>query len=341
MRLVSEMVELLESCRSVDEAYEVITLRIPQLLQGTSGALFMMTASHNLLECLGHWGNPILESEKTFDPEDCWALRRNKPHGMEREASDLICKHVEGAISSVEAYLCVPMVAHGEIMGVLHIRYGGENRHARSIIANSAKTAAEQLSLILANLRLRETLRNQSIRDPQTGLFNRRYMVDSLDRELSRAGRSGKTVVVAMLDLDHFKDLNDSFGHAAGDAVLRDWSNLLKAKFRGSDIVCRYGGEEFVIILPDISVDIAHQRMEQLRQDIRRMTVRQDGQTINGVTVSIGIAYFPVHGRTNPALLHAADQALYRAKESGRDCTAMASEEVQDDAPNDWSFRTS
>jgi len=341
MRLVSEMVELLESCRSVEEAYEVITLRIPQLLQGTSGALFMMTASRNLLECLGHWGNPILESEKTFDPEDCWALRRNKPHGMEREASDLICKHVEGAISSVEAYLCVPMVAHGETMGVLHIRYGGENKHARSIIASSAKTAAEQLSLILANLRLRETLRNQSIRDPQTGLFNRRYMVDSLDRELSRAGRSGKTVVVAMLDLDHFKNLNDSFGHAAGDAVLRDWSNLLKAKFRGSDIVCRYGGEEFVIILPEITVDIAHQRMEQLRHDIRRMTVRQDGQTIHGVTVSIGIAYYPIHGRTNEALLHAADQALYRAKESGRDCTAMASEEVQENAPEDRSFRTS
>ena len=96
-----------------------------------------------------------------------------------------------------------------------------------------------------------------------------------------------------------------------------------------------------MIILPEITVDIAHQRMEQLRQDIRRMTVREDGQTIHGVTVSIGIAYFPVHGRTNPALLHAADQALYRAKESGRDCTAMASEEVQDGAPDDWSFRTS
>jgi len=341
MRLVGEMVELLESCHSVEEAYEVITFRIPPILHGTSGALYMMTPSRNLLECLSHWGNAPFDFDKTFDPEDCWALRRNKPHGMEREGSDLICKHVEGEVGSAAAYLCVPMVAHGEIMGVLHIRYASENRNSRYIVANSAKTAAEQVSLILANLRLRETLRNQSIRDPQTGLFNRRYMVDSLDRELARADRSGKPVVVAMLDIDHFKSLNDSFGHAAGDAVLRDWSNLLKAKFRGSDIVCRYGGEEFVIILPDISVDIAHQRMEQLRQDIRRMTVRQDGQTINGVTVSIGIAYFPVHGRTNQALLHAADQALYRAKESGRDCTVMATEEVQQDAPDDWSFRTS
>jgi diguanylate cyclase (GGDEF)-like protein len=233
------------------------------------------------------------------------------------------------------------MVAHGEIMGVLHIRYSGENPGSRNIIANSAKTAAEQLSLILANLRLRETLRNQSIRDPQTGLFNRRYMVDSLDRELARAERSGKTVAVAMLDIDHFKNLNDGFGHAAGDAVLREWSNLLKARFRGSDIVCRFGGEEFVIILPDISVEIAHQRMEQLRQDVRRMTVREDGQTINGITISIGIAYFPAHGRTHQTLLHAADRALYQAKEAGRDCTVLASEETVEDAPDDWSFRTS
>jgi diguanylate cyclase (GGDEF)-like protein/PAS domain S-box-containing protein len=341
MRLVSEMVELLESCRSVEEAYDVITLRIPPILHGTSGALYMITPSRNLLECLSQWGRPALEFEKTFEPEECWALRRNKPHGMEREGADLICKHVEPSIGAAMAYLCVPMVAHGEIMGVLHIRYSSENRSSRNIVANSAKTAADQLSLILANLRLRETLRNQSIRDPQTGLFNRRYMVDSLDRELARAERSGRPVVVAMLDIDQFKKLNDSFGHAAGDAVLREWSDLLKARFRGSDIVCRFGGEEFVIILPDISVDVAHQRMEQLRQDIRRMTVHQDGQTIVGITVSIGIAYFPVHGRTHHALLHAADHALYRAKESGRDCTVMAPDNVPEQSADDWSFGTS
>jgi diguanylate cyclase (GGDEF)-like protein len=122
--------------------------------------------------------------------------------------------------------------------------------------------------------------------------------------------------------------------------VLRDWSSLLKSRFRGSDIVCRYGGEEFVVILPEISVNNARQRLEQLRQDLPRIVVRQDGQIIEGVTVSMGIAYYPVHGRTNQSLLHAADKALYRAKELGRDCIVMASE-VQDDAAVDWSFRTS
>jgi len=341
MRLVGEMVELLESCRTLEEAYEVVTRRILHLLQDTSGALYMITPSRNMLEYVGRWGEPALEYDKTFDPEDCWALRRNKPHGMESETSDLICKHVEGANCAPGAYLCIPMVAHGEVMGLLHIRYANGNKNAKSIIANSAKAATEQLSLILANLRLRDTLRNQSIRDPQTGLFNRRYMEDSLDRELSRAERSGKPVVVAMLDIDHFKHLNDNYGHSAGDAVLRDWSNLLKSRFRGSDIVCRYGGEEFVIILPEISVDNARQRLEQLRQDLRRVVVRQDGQTIDGVTVSMGIAYYPIHGRTNQSLIQTADKALYRAKELGRDCIVTASEEAQDDRTADWSFRTS
>jgi len=341
MRLVSEMVELLESCRSVDEAYEIIIRRLPLLLHSTSGALYMMRASRNFLDYVGCWGEPTCEFEKTFDPEDCWALRRNKPHGMESEESDLICKHVEDAESPAHPYLCLPMVAHGDIMGLLHIRYTRENEVGRNIIANSAKAISEQLSLILANLRLRETLKNQSIRDPQTGLFNRRYMEDSLDRELNRAERSGKPLVVAMLDLDHFKNLNDRFGHSAGDAVLQEWSNILKSKFRGSDIVCRYGGEEFVIILPEIAPDAAHQRLDQLREDLRRMIVRQDGQSIESVTVSIGIAYYPVHGRTMLDLLHVADQALYRAKEMGRNCAVMASQEPREEARSDWSLRTS
>lgn len=341
MRLVSEMVELLESCLNLDEAYEIISRRLPLLLQNTSGALFMITASRNFLECVGRWGEPAYDFEKTFDAEDCWALRRNKPHGMESEASDLICKHVVDTEGPASAYLCVPMVAHGEIMGLLHIRYTNENDSGRNIIANSAEAVTEQLSLILANLRLRETLKNQSIRDPQTGLFNRRYMEDSLDRELNRAERTGKPLVVAMLDLDHFKNLNDSFGHTAGDAVLREWSDLLKTKFRGSDIVCRYGGEEFVIILPEISLEKAYQRLDQLREDLRQLVVREDGQSISSVTVSIGIAHYPVHGRTNQSLLHTADQALYQAKELGRNCVVIAPEELPDNAASEWSLRTS
>jgi diguanylate cyclase (GGDEF)-like protein/PAS domain S-box-containing protein len=338
MRLVSEMVELLESCRNLDEAHNVISRRLPLLLRGTRGVLYMITPSRNLLESVSYWGELNGEFDKLLDPDDCWALRRNKPHGMASDESDLVCKHVE--LENGKAYLCLPMVAHGELMGLLHIRYSEAHEGARNIIAQSALAAAEQLSLILANLRLRETLKNQSIRDPQTGLFNRRYMEDSLARELSRAERLGKTVVVAMVDIDHFKRLNDTFGHTAADAVLREWSELLKAKFRGSDIVCRYGGEEFVIILPDISMDDARQRLEQLRSDLSRMVVREEGQSIQAVTVSMGVAFYPMHGRASHSLLQAADHALYRAKETGRDRIEFAADEPQSEPAAECSLRT-
>jgi diguanylate cyclase (GGDEF)-like protein/PAS domain S-box-containing protein len=341
MRLVGEMVELLESCRSLEEAYEIISRRLPLLLHNTAGALYMITASRNFLECVGRWGESTCDFDQTVEPEDCWALRRNKPHGVESDSPDLICRHVEEGVATAGGYLCLPMLAHGEIMGLLHLRHVKDSKGGRSIVTSSAKAVTEQLSLILANLRLRETLKNQSIRDPQTGLFNRRYMEDSLDRELSRAGRSAKPLVVAMLDLDHFKNLNDRFGHTAGDAVLREWSNLLKSKFRGSDIVCRYGGEEFVIILPEIAFESAHERLDELRTELERMVVRHDGQSIHSVTVSIGIAQYPVHGRTNQSLLHAADQALYRAKELGRNRAVIASDEPQDDGSPEWSLRPS
>jgi len=339
MRLISEMVELLESCRNLDEAHNVITRRLPLLLRGTRGVLYMNADSRNLLEAVSHWGEPADEFEKILDPEDCWALRRNKPHGMASEESDLLCKHV-GA-GSGKGYLCLPMVAHGEIMGLLHIRFADENDRTRNIIIQSALAAAEQLSLILANLRLRETLKNQSIRDSQTGLFNRRYMEDSLIRELSRAERVNKSVAVAIVDIDHFKRLNDTFGHTAADAVLREWSELLKAKFRGSDIVCRYGGDEFVIILPDISLEDARQRLEQLRKDLARMVVREDGHSIQAVTVSMGLAFYPVHGRSSQALLQAADRALYKAKEMGRDRIEIASDNSGQETGSEWALRTS
>ena len=339
MRLISEMVELLESCRNLDEAHNVITRRLPLLLRGTRGVLYMNAESRNLLESVSHWGEPADEFDKILDPEDCWALRRNKPHGMASEESDLLCKHAEADMA--KGYLCLPMVAHGEIMGLLHIRFADENDRTRNIITQSALAAAEQLSLILANLRLRETLKNQSIRDSQTGLFNRRYMEDSLIRELSRAERVNKNVAVAMVDIDHFKRLNDTFGHTAADAVLREWSELLKTNFRGSDIVCRYGGDEFVIILPDISVEDARQRLEQLRKDLARMVVREDGHSIQAVTVSIGLAFHPVHGRSSQSLLQAADRALYQAKEMGRDRIEIASDNISQETGSEWSLRTS
>jgi diguanylate cyclase (GGDEF)-like protein len=166
---------------------------------------------------------------------------------------------------------------------------------------------------------MREMLKIQSVRDPLTGLYNRRYMEESLTRELRRAARKKTELGVMMLDVDHFKQFNDTFGHEAGDAVLRSLGNLLRTQFRAEDIVCRYGGEEFTVILPDTSLQLTQQRAEELREAAKRELVQLRGQSLGAVSLSIGVASFPANGATSETLLGAADAALYRAKEAGRD----------------------
>jgi diguanylate cyclase (GGDEF)-like protein len=219
------------------------------------------------------------------------------------------------------------MMAHGETLGVLHLcgplppasepsasyyRIGGDEQRL-------AVTVSERLSLALANLNLRETLRSQSIRDPLTGLFNRRYMEESLEREMLGATRKQRPLSLIMFDLDHFKRFNDTFGHEAGDVVLREIGDFLQKHVRGEDIACRYGGEEFVLILGEAPIAVAQQRAEQIRAGIRQMAVRYRGQSLGSITASLGVASFPEDAQTSDVLLHAADQALYRAKAAGRD----------------------
>jgi len=178
---------------------------------------------------------------------------------------------------------------------------------------------ARVAGLTIDNARLHEKLRQESIRDSLTGLFNRRFMEEALAKELNRADRTTHPLAVVMLDLDHFKSINDAFGHDGGDKALRWLSLLLKASIRGSDIICRYGGEEFTLILPDASLTDALQRMEQLRKDIKQLAIRHQGKSMNQFSGSFGIAVFPENGSTGEALLKAADEALYRAKQAGRD----------------------
>ncbi len=182
----------------------------------------------------------------------------------QREA--LLCRHVPPA--GCGGYLCVPLIAQGETLGVLHLESGPQSEGQEVGVAvpkeQLALTVAEDMALALANLRLRETLRSQAIRDPLTGLFNRRYMEETLERELKRAKRTGGSMAVIMMDLDHFKDYNDTFGHNAGDEILSALGDLVKGQIRGEDIACRYGGEEFVLIIPGAAMEVALERAELL-----------------------------------------------------------------------------
>ena len=165
---------------------------------------------------------------------------------------------------------------------------------------------------------LQSKLREQAIRDPLTNLFNRRYLEETLERELARGGRESYPVCLIMIDLDHFKQVNDTYGHEAGDLVLKAFASTLSHESRRGDFACRYGGEEFVVVMPNLGMDIAYERAESLRNTLNSLRVPFGFYNLS-VTISMGIACYPENGQTREELLRAADQAMYAAKEAGRD----------------------
>jgi diguanylate cyclase (GGDEF)-like protein len=312
------MAEVLQACITEDEAYVVVARFAGELFAEESGAVYVTGAAHGLAEPRALWGGLAPAEARPFKPEECWALRRGRLHAVADTAGGVVCEHVPRPLPG--ASLCVPLTAQGEPLGILYLgARGGAAGGLGEDRQQLAQTVAEQLGLAAANLKLRETLRNQSIRDPLTGLFNRRYMEETLERELRRAERNQRPLCVAMLDLDDFKALNDGFGHEAGDHLLAEVGRLLRGGVRGGDVVCRYGGEEFVLILPEAGAEDGFRRVEQLREASRHLSVTYRGRSIGAPTFSGGLAVFPVHGATVEDLLRAADAALYEAKHGGRD----------------------
>jgi diguanylate cyclase (GGDEF)-like protein len=316
---LSQMVDLLQSCLTVEEAALVVSRSLPRLFPGASGSLSLLRPSRNLAETVAAWGD-LGSGSRVFSPEDCWALRRGQIHAVSGSDSSLVCRHVGTASPPL---VCVPMTAQGEMFGVLHLR-SGSLRPERPDQHGILLTTGDDIALAFANLRLRETLRDQSIRDPLTGLYNRRYMEESLEREVRRAARGQHSLGIVMMDLDHFKEFNDAYGHAAGDALLRELGGLFRSFVRAEDIACRYGGEEFTLILPEATLEGARQRAERLREGVRQLHVKPPLEGFSVVTLSLGVAAFPDHGTSGDALLRLADTALYRAKAEGRDRTCVA-----------------
>jgi diguanylate cyclase (GGDEF)-like protein len=220
------------------------------------------------------------------------------------------------------------MMAQGEALGMLHLhsQHKGQFTTAKQQLASAV---AERIALALANLRLNEALQQQSIRDPLTGLFNRRYLEESLEREVSRSERNQQRVGIIMIDVDHFKSFNDTFGHEAGDIVLRELGGFLKKQVRKADIACRYGGEEMLLILPETSLEVCQERAERIRQGVKHLDVQHQRQKLGNITLSLGVAMFPEHGMTGAGVIEAADAALYIAKKTGRDRVVMAQSQFE------------
>ena len=259
--------------------------------------------------------------------DDCWALQ----HGTHYKTSGCdgpSCAHYRnhGGDGKGGMRLCVPLVTHDELVGMVHLEGLAAEAGVRDEQEQLAVTVAEQLALALGNARLRESLRRQSVLDPLTGLFNRRYFDETLRRELARSRRMASPLSLVVLDVDHFKRVNDGFGHAAGDAVLRAIAQLIRQSIRYGDVACRYGGEELVILMPDCAQADAVRRAESLRADIAGAPPMNDGAGPDTITASFGVAEFPLHGPDAEALFRAADQAMYRAKREGRNRVVLAAQ---------------
>jgi diguanylate cyclase (GGDEF)-like protein len=323
---LSQMGALLQTCASLEEVSTVIRQFAQQIFPTDSGTVWTISESRNIVEAAMSWGD-CSPTELVFAPEDCWALRQGRPH-LVLMASGLLCRHINPNASFPT--LCVPLTAHSETLGLLYIQNGsGEGAFGNADAPNESNQQfaigmAGHIALALSNLRLSEKLRHQSIRDPLTGLFNRRYMEESLERELRRAVRNNELVALLMIDIDHFKQFNDTFGHQAGDTLLREFGTFLRQRTRGQDVACRFGGEEFVIILTASSLDGASQRAELLREELKQLVVQHVGQVLGALSISIGVSAFPNHGSSAEELLNAADRALYRAKSEGRDKVVLA-----------------
>jgi diguanylate cyclase (GGDEF)-like protein len=323
LRQLSELGELLQSCRSSSEAMMMLRSAIPPILGTIAGTVFLLDNQRRTVSRAGAWGTHLLESHSEFTPDDCWAIRRNQVFPSNESQHGICCSHLDlnQQTSKMVHHLCVPLAAQGEALGMLYLDSPSSfSRTDRRM----CRSVAEQLSLSLANLQLQESLRLQSLRDSLTGLFNRRYLDASLPREISRSDRRRQSLSMLMIDIDHFKNINDTYGHDAGDMVLTQVASTLKRLSREEDIVCRHGGEEFVLIMPDVNSEAAFRRAEQLRETIAGLSLRFQSIDIKKITVSIGISSCPAHANNGDQLRLLADKALYDAKRSGRNRTIIA-----------------
>lgn len=307
-----EMADVLQSANGYDDAKKVMSASAFRLLPHLSGSLYVFNNSRDRLELLTSWNQPQdATPPNTISPTCCWSIKRGKPHINSPSADAVRCGHYGDAGLLLE----MPMAARGEIYGLLTFSSKGRGAHRRLTAARPLISAlADGMSLALANIALRERLSNQALRDPLTGLYNRRYMEDRLQRLAQLTKRDGRPVSVLMIDLDHFKKLNDDHGHPFGDKVLRAVATAITGALGDEDIACRYGGEELTVLLPGLALDDASRRAELVRSRIEALSELHSAR----ISASIGVSASPECASSADELITLADHALYEAKATGR-----------------------
>jgi diguanylate cyclase (GGDEF)-like protein len=329
LALLGRYGNLLIGCTDLAEALQISQQMLSLLLPDSAGTIYPLLDGEGLAEATHLWGIHAADTRMQASSDDCWCMQRHRVHQSGNTAPGSLCSHVitpAGAAAVTAA--CIPLTAQGESLGWIYLSAHGEGPLPKLQVAVAA---ADQLALALANLKLRQNLRDLSVRDPLTGLFNRRYLSESLAREIARGRRRTLPVSVMAFDLDHFKAFNDRYGHPAGDAILVAFARVLQANSRSEDVACRQGGEEFVLILPEMDLAVAMRRAGDLMTAMSRMDVMHEGRMLPKLTTSIGVAVYPQHGGTPEMLLAQADAALYEAKAQGRNRFAVATPDLAKD----------
>lgn len=309
--LLARMTQRLQGCENFDDVINVAELFAPNIAPGIAGRLYVFDRDPWQMRCVAQWLSPA-DDEATFHPDACWAVRRGQSHPPVNGEPDVACYHLPE--SQAESALCVPLIAQGEAIGLLSFQnITPENAPARAYL----ELMAEALGLALANQRLRNALLEKALFDPLTGLRNRHHLEDTLHTQMTQAMRNGKPLSCMMIDIDHFKSINDRFGHEAGDQVIKNVATIVQRAAHDGGLAFRFGGEEFLVLLPGAGEAEAHACAQKIYNGVHALSLRYGLTEIGPVDVSIGIASYPEHAQSDN-LLRAADVALYRAKELGR-----------------------
>lgn len=315
--LLSRMTQRMQGCETVQGLVHVIESFMPEIAPDLAGRLYVLDENRNALVESGAWLG-FVSSRREFPPTACWALQRGDLHRPHGETTDIPCGHIENPSKGLDT-ICLPLVSQRTTLGLLYLEPAQKTAQPGANIAELyLKMLAENISLALGNLRLRAALQEMAMADALTGLANRRHLDSVLEAQISEADAAGKPVSCLMVDVDHFKRFNDTFGHEAGDAVLRAMGEVLKRSIRESGMAFRYGGEEFLLLMPELDAELALRRAEEIQARIRSLRLSHGGRDLGSLTASFGLATAPEHCSFTK-LVETADAALYRAKESGRD----------------------
>ncbi|QMB06250.1 diguanylate cyclase [Citrobacter freundii] len=309
--LLARMTQRLQGCENFADVINVAQLFAPNIAPGVAGRLYILDREPWQMRCVAEWLSPQGKAD-AFHPDECWAVRRGQSHPPVHGEPDIACYHLP---ESCQAHtLCVPLIAQGEAIGLLSFQnLSDDTAPSRAYL----ELMAEALGLALANQRLRDALLEKALYDPLTGLRNRHHLEDTLRTQMGQAIHNQTPISCLMIDIDHFKDVNDRFGHEAGDGVIKGVAAIIQRAIRDSGMAFRYGGEEFLVLLSGMGEEEANRMATDIYNGVHALTLRFGTSDISHIDVSIGVASYPQHAQSDN-LLRAADVALYRAKELGR-----------------------